>query len=268
MGEIFNQLYKSNVYLANRVLVDFDQDVIDALEKSGQYPDLFTVSLQRDLYRDRLVRLGVTTEQFNKIVEERNKSRISWSTIYNISLICSDSEYQHDLKDLADRIFDRDDLPAFHILDILVNDKVLYDQIIRKNHDDNFYQKQEEKYKPKRIYLEIIRLKYVFSPNTMMEDVGTWNDPIYLDEFLPAIVTYYLSDPNGNGQEIVRHVMNILAEGALRVSPSATETILYLARKGVRFNGAAVGILSREGEEDVVEELIALESDPPNEEEE
>ncbi len=267
VGKLFRDLYNRDVYLANRQLLDFEQDVIDEIEATGLYPNLFTKTLQQDLYKERLRRLGITDEQFNLIVTEKLNNRqepvgISWSSIYNI---VSSMEYPEDFENVIFKMFSDDDLSAFRILDIVQKNKESYFNTIDGIYDGNYFEPLASKYKPRKIYLEILRKEYPVPRVHIITDVATWDDAEYLQQFVPAMLQHLA--PTITEDAARGFILSTLAEGAIRTTPPATNTIRALAYSGFRFNSLATTTLLRtDGEEELVAELVSLGSEEPEEE--
>ncbi len=115
--ELFNKLYNTNVYLANRFLLDFPDYLIEDLQRSGRYPNLFTPTLKNDLYKEKLKRLNIGDQLYNKIEEIQRRTNKSWESIYNISAILTHDDYPvaDDNLALFTSIFNNNDLVAYEI---------------------------------------------------------------------------------------------------------------------------------------------------------
>ncbi len=240
-GEIFNRLYNTDIYAANRLLTDFEQDTIDELEKSGNYPNLFTESLQTDLYRSRLERLGVEQSLIHKLTE-LHRTGISWSKIYRISEICQDKEIRkYRLESLLIQIAKRDDLEAIRVLDNFVD--LLH--CLGGPTISNFVLNIFIKNKSKKIIKYIIDNSMITSFDSysrLIYGIARWNDLDFLRQNIP-IISRQMVEKFGNRDAIDRNITASLFGDSN--SPAA---ISYLAEIGFQFNGIEMAFIAKNPE--------------------
>ncbi|AYV85869.1 MAG: hypothetical protein Solivirus1_26 [Solivirus sp.] len=105
--ELFTNLYNTNIYLANRLLVDFPDEVIEELEKSRKYSNLFTPSLQNDLYREKLLR-ELPADLVNKISK-------NYKQYYDMIYIIEDGD-KHNITNILIQAAKFDDPIPFELL--------------------------------------------------------------------------------------------------------------------------------------------------------
>ncbi|AYV85934.1 MAG: hypothetical protein Solivirus2_5 [Solivirus sp.] len=112
--DLFENLYNSDIYAANRLLLDFPDYLIEDLEKSGRYTNLFTTTLQNDLYREKIKILNLSKEKLEEILEIQRRTGITWQKIYNIASIIT-GDYDSYISELFTSIFNNDDVAAYQI---------------------------------------------------------------------------------------------------------------------------------------------------------
>ncbi|AYV85943.1 MAG: hypothetical protein Solivirus2_14 [Solivirus sp.] len=224
-----------DVYMANRLMVDLDQESIDLLERNPDYRTAFTPTLQRHLYLTRLRNLGVNTEQINQLSEIQKETNISWKNIYVIATISMNRDkFTKDL--LIKQILANNDLPALKIVltlsDFVLNSK--YTKFLDENRSKNvlLYLLQKGK-------IENARLLF-----TISEIVGSFNDTEYLQKFMTAINNLNLPRfTNMNLTTLLTTIYGSLLAGA--VPTGADKTIKFLADVGHRFSGEDMAYIAR-----------------------
>ncbi len=108
----FEEMLK-DVYVGNRMLVDFPDDVIDILESSDEYEHLFTPALSENLYREKTKRV-LSKEAFE--AAERNTS--SWRDKYIVIRIVKSRETDPLETLLTDIVKDQDSELLFFFFDM------------------------------------------------------------------------------------------------------------------------------------------------------
>ncbi len=252
-GEIFNKLYSTDIYAANRLLLDFDQDAIDELEKSGNYPNLFTESLQTDLYRRRIGRLGglFWTESgkqnvLNRIVEFHKQSGIPWSKIYRIAEIKSDEDDPHSyklLERLLAKIAENDDVEAVKILEGL-NYNPFYGDV-RIDEGRHFTRHLHlimifAKFQSKNIVLYLVKSPEEYETQLLAREISEWNDINFIREYVPlqinksAMIAF---KKYGNKKTFKENVEEAKQQVLSSIFDTSLGVILYLYQQGYHFDG-------------------------------
>ncbi len=245
-GEIFNKLYNTDIYTTNRLLTDFDQDAIDELQRSGNYPNLFTESLQTDLYKARLQNL-VSEVQFNELLKLHRQNGISWSKIYRITEIMeSDTENFYVMFErLLIQIAQKDDVEAIEILRVLRDDLIFLlnahysrlDQNLRVSRLINHFIANQSR----RAILYLLKNKMVTEQRileNMTENVGEWDDLPYLREYVPLAVkrtSEILNDDRIDARHLVLQDIYTVS-----VNDAAVK---YLVEAGFHFDGEAMALI-------------------------
>lgn len=102
-----------DVYVGNRMLTDFPDDVIDILESSDEYEHLFTPALSEHLYREKTKRV-LSREAFE--AAERNTS--SWRDKYIVIRIVKSKDEDLTEEKLKDIVKDQDSELLFFFFDM------------------------------------------------------------------------------------------------------------------------------------------------------
>ncbi|AYV85870.1 MAG: hypothetical protein Solivirus1_27 [Solivirus sp.] len=214
--ELFTKLYNTNIYLANRLLVDFPDEVIEELEKSRKYPDLFTPSLQNDLYMLKLEKFGLLAEFINQF-----RDRISNKNLYNIfKIFLFDKEL---IRNLFLQASQADDPMPFEILVRLYNVGVLqniYNKFLTFSHlGYHIFSKAP------RILKFLLSLDDPYFSDQVLSYLAGF-DMVTIEEFLPFL---------GDLDQLTDDIKRILFISSRSASP---ETIKYFVQKyGIKFNG-------------------------------
>ncbi|AYV85872.1 MAG: hypothetical protein Solivirus1_29 [Solivirus sp.] len=238
VGELFDQLYNTDIYLANRALVDFDQEVIDQLEISGKYSKLFTESLQTDLYRKRLSNL-VDFETLEKLTDLHRRYNIPWSKIYRITEIASDEDLLNYIFESLHQIAKRDDVDALRILENFINLSYYV------NDSSRVLLNLFEKNKSKKIISYILTNYQNIDTDSLFRlvfAISKWNDLESLREFVP-IIQNRLNEILQNREDVMRGVT-----GSIFGASNSAAAILYLLEIGFHFNGIEMTFIAKNPE--------------------
>ncbi len=262
-SEIFTRLYNTDIYAANRLLLDFDQDTIDELQRSGKYPNLFTESLQTDLYRRRLVKMKTLDEALiNQLISLHKQDGIPYSKIYRITEIVEDGSIP--IENLLMKISERDDPDAIKILRIITDLRDLMNGFIRGSPDRIIYEFVKNKSKKVIRYLLDNNIISENSFDSITEEIASWNDIDFIRYYAPKAIDQLTVMFNGDRDRAKRMIHGLLLGGA-SVGVGAPNVILYLVERGHHLNDEDMAFIAHNpATKHLIPVLLQRGADPVN----
>ncbi|AYV85883.1 MAG: hypothetical protein Solivirus1_40 [Solivirus sp.] len=237
-----DEIFK-DVYLANRLMVDMDQDQIDILSRNSDYKEAFSPALQRQLYITRLRRLGMNEEELNKLLGLHDHENVSWSKIYNISEIMLSRDRENENL-LIKKILSNDDLIGLRIIEVFYN--LILDTSTFNDSSDISYEYIDRiaQNNSRKAFLHLLRTSRIANMSTLSRInesiVSFWNDIDFLKQYLAIINDVYSTRfPNFYLAEI----RDTLIGGAM--VNGADKIIKYYADTGHIFSGEDMAYIAR-----------------------
>ncbi len=168
MGDGLQKFLLSDVYVAIYMMSFFEEWYLLELRDQPKCKRLFTKSLERDLYLERLKRFGIDQKTLNDL--QQLKGEKSWSEVYYIlEYFQRNKDWDYFIKDA----YELDDMIALRICDYF------YAPVPIPRADERWYAKMISEYQPKRICRYLIRNKrvtrYLLELCNFVID-GQWNE--------------------------------------------------------------------------------------------
>ncbi len=217
---ILKKLYNTDIYAANRLLSDFPDEAIEEIEASGQFPNLFTGTLQNDLYAMKLQELSLPEGFLNRF-----RGRVSNKNLYKILQILT-SEEEKLTTELLMRAARNDDPIPFEVIVTLDGVRILkheFENISMSPGRFDAFPKAPKVMK----YLLSLKDSYF---NYQVERFLSEANMTIIEELLPLL---------GPLTDQLKRSLLILARG------SSPDTIKYFVNKyNITFNGHLMAIIA------------------------